>query len=131
MDQTFDTDRVAAVYIKIRDKRGELKKAFEEEDKKLKEKLTRLEVTMLQFLDAHKLKSAPTTSGVFYKQEELTPTGADWEAFYAWVRENNAFDFLERRIKKTEIKAYMEEHDGAIPPGVSVFREFVVRVRRA
>jgi hypothetical protein len=38
---------------------------------------------------------------------------------------------LERRFKKTFVKDYRESNEGAIPPGVSVMREFTVRVRRA
>jgi hypothetical protein len=127
----LDTNAVTKVFIKIRDKRAQLKKAFEDEDKVLKEKQVILEGAMLDFLQLHNLRSAPTDNGVFYRQEEIIPTGIDWAAFYEWVRANDAFDFLERRIKKTSVKTYMEEHDGAIPPGVSVLREYVVRVRRS
>jgi len=127
----LDTNAITKVYVKIRDKRAELKKAFEDQDKVLKEKMGVLEGAMLNFLQLHNLNSAPTDNGVFYRQEEIIPTGIDWSAFYEWVRANDAFDFLERRIKKTAVKEYMEANDGKIPPGVSVLREYAVRVRRS
>jgi len=126
-----DVNRLTKAYIKLRDARSELKKDWEKEDAKFKEKLEKIEGALLQFLNETQQNSSKTDAGIVYRQEEITPTGADWDAFYGWVAKNNAFDALERRIKKTFIREYMDTHDGGIPPGVSVYREFVVRVRRS
>lgn len=127
----MDINKLTSVHLKIRDARSDLKRKFEEEDRKLKIKQERIENEMLRFLQDSNTDSVRTESGTFYRQEEITPTGSDWDAFYRWVRENDAFDALERRIKKTFVKEYMETHEGGIPPGVSVYREYVVRVRRS
>jgi hypothetical protein len=127
---SIDTEKLAKVYIKIRDARRDLKKKFDEEDGALKAKLEKIEGVMLTFLNENKQESARTTVGTFFKQEEVTPTAADWDAIYKWIKKNDAFEMLERRIKKTFVSEYMEAHKGSIPPGVSVYREYVVRVRR-
>lgn len=127
----MDVNKLTKVYVKIRDARSEAKRAFEEEDNKLKAKLELLEGQMLKFLLDSKTDSVKTVAGTFYKQEEITPSGSDWQAFYQWVGDNDAYDFLEKRIKKTSIKEYMDMNEGGIPPGVSVHREWVVRVRRS
>lgn len=127
----MDSDALTKTYIKIREARSLAKKEWEAKDQELKEKLDRIEAEMLKFLNETHQESARTASGIFYKQEEITPTGSDWDALYRWIAKNDAFDALDRRIKKTFIKTYMEEHNGAIPPGISVFREYVVRVRRS
>jgi hypothetical protein len=124
-------EALARAYVKIRDARAEKTRAYEKEDAELKAKQTKIGNVMLAFLSEHGIDSAATEAGTFYRQEELTPTGSDWGAFYAWVREHDAFDALERRIKKTFIRQYMDDHEGTIPPGVSVYREYVVRVRRS
>lgn len=126
-----DINRLTKAYIKIRDARAALKKDWAAEDEKLKGKLEKIEAELLKFLNETNQNSSKTDSGIVYKQEEITPTGSDWAAFYDWVARNNAFDALERRIKKTFVSEYMGTHDGAIPPGVSVYREYVVRVRRS
>lgn len=118
-------------YVKIRDARTELKRDFEEKDSALKAKLERIEAEMLKFLQENNTDSVKTANGTFYRQEEITPTGSDWDALYRWISENDAFDALERRIKKGFVKEYMETHEGGVPPGVSVYREYVVRVRRS
>lgn len=126
-----DVNRLTKTYIKIRDARSQLRKDWMVEDTKLKEKLEKIESALLKFLNETQQNSSKTDSGIVYRQEEITPTGADWDAFYQWVAKNNAFDALERRIKKTFISEYMDAHEGGIPPGVSVYREYVVRVRRS
>ena len=127
----MDISTLTKAYVKIRDARGALKKQYEEEDIKLKAKLERLEAEMLRFLQENNTDSVKTVHGTFYRQEEITPTGADWDALYKWIAQNDAFDALERRIKKGFVKEYMETHEGGVPPGVSVYREYVVRVRRS
>lgn len=126
----MDTAKMVKAFVKLRDARTALKREFEDKDNALKSKQELLESQLLKFLNENEMESVKTPHGTFYRQEELTPTGADWDAFYKWIAQNDAFDALERRIKKTFIKEYMETHSGGIPPGVSVYREYVVRVRR-
>lgn len=126
----MDTAKMVKAFVKLRDARTALKREFEDKDNALKSKQELLESQLLKFLNENEMESVKTPHGTFYRQEELTPTGADWDAFYKWIAQNDAFDALERRIKKTFIKEYMEMHSGGIPPGVSVYREYVVRVRR-
>lgn len=129
--EPVDTLALTRAYINLRDARNDLRKKYEEEDGALKEKLLLVEGKMLEFLNDTKQDSAKNELGTFYKQEEVTPAGADWDAFYEWVVRNNAFEALEKRVKKRFIQDYMQTHDGAIPSGISVFREYVVRVRRS
>ena len=127
----MDVSKLARAYVKLRDARAEVKKTFEATDNDLKAKMAMIESEMLRQLQTNNIESIKTEAGTFYRQEELTPSGSDWGAFYDWVRAENAFDFLEKRIKKGSIKEYMEQHEGQLPPGVSVFKEWVVRVRRS
>lgn len=125
------TDALVRAYVNIRDARAKAKKAWETHDADLKAKQGKIGTVLLGFLNDHGIDSSSTEFGTFYKQEELTPSGADWGAFYAWVREHDAFDALQKRIKATFIRQYMDENKGAIPPGVSVFREYEIHVRRS
>ncbi len=60
--------------------------------------------------------------GLLYKVEmtqEDQPTVKDWPKFYAYIRENNAFEMLERRPGKAAIKERWE--DGVNVPGIEKF----------
>ena len=127
----IDTTKLVKAHIKLRDARSAAKKKFDAEDDILKASQEKLEAMMLKFMIDNNSDSVRTEHGTFYRQEDVIPRGEDWDAFYKWVAKNDAFDFLERRIKKTAVAEYMEANKGKIPPGVSVLREFVVRVRRS
>ena len=127
----MDYSKVVEAYLNIRDKRAEISREYTSEDDKLKGIQKQLEGAMLSHLNDTGLDSARTPVGTFFRTEELKPSGSDWTAFYEWIKENDAFEALERRIKRDFIKAYMETHDGELPPGVSVHREYTCRVRRA
>lgn len=126
----MDYSQLVKVYLKIRDKRAENKREFDAADALLREKQDTIEGALLQFLNNNKVDSSKTDAGTFYRQEDIVPSGSDWQAFYRWVAENDAFDALERRIKKTFVADWMAEHDNTPPPGVSVYRQYKVRVRK-
>lgn len=126
----MDNDKLVRAFLRIRDARGALKDEYEKKDADLKAKSLMIEVSLLDFLNKNKLDSVRTKDATFYKQEEFNPACADWDALYKWIEKNDAFDILEKRIKKTFVREYMEEHKGAPPPGVTVHREYVVRVRK-
>lgn len=127
----LDLGKITRAHLNIRDARAKLKQDYEASDRDLKDAQTKLENAMLGHLNQHGMESVRTEAGTFYRQEEIKPAAQDWEAFYAWIKEHDAWDALERRIKKTFIAEFAEAHGGALPPGVSVFREFVIRVRRS
>lgn len=123
-------EKLIRTFVKIRDARSELKTAWETKDRELKDKLDRLEQFMLQTMNDTGIESFKTAAGTAYRTTTLVPTGSDWTAFYKWVKENDAFDFIFRRIKADAVKDYMDQHDGQVPPGVSVFGKLGVTIRR-
>lgn len=127
---TMDLNRLVRAHLKIRDARTKLSREFDDADSALKAKQDRLEAEMLRFLNDNNTKSVRTESGTVYRAEDIRPVNTDWDTLYAWIKENDTFEALERRLKKTFVQDYMEEHNGAVPPGVSVARSFVARVRR-
>jgi hypothetical protein len=126
----MDINKLVNVYTKIRDKRSEIKRAYEAQDEKLKADLEKLEAVMLRHLTTINAESVRTDAGTFYRQKDVIPSASDWDTLYAWIKQHDAFDALERRIKKTFVTEYMESNEGELPPGVSTFTRYVVRVRK-
>jgi hypothetical protein len=129
-EQEVKLDKVAQTYVKIRDKRSELKKQYEAEDLKLTTQLETIEGFLLETLQALGVESARTKYGTVIKSLAVKPSCEDWTAFYAWIAENDAFDALEKRVKKSFVTEYMESNSDELPPGITVLKEWVVSVRR-
>ena len=124
-------DKVTETYVKIRDKRSELKKQYEAEDLALKVQLETLDSFFLGKLDELGVESVRTKHGTVYKTTSIKPSCEDWNSFYTWIAENEAFDALERRVKKSFITTYMEDNKGELPPGINVHQEYTVTIRRS
>jgi hypothetical protein len=127
----IDVSRLTAVYVAIRDRRSEIKRIYEAEDEQLKAQLETIEGAMLKHLNDHGMESVRTDAGTFYKQEEIKPNIVDDKAFFQWIKDNNAFDAMQRRVSVTFVKEFMDSHEGKLPPpGIQVSREYVCRVRK-
>lgn len=127
----LNLDKITQAFLNIREARAALRQQYDKSDEDMKAAQERIEAAMLDHLNTSGAESVRTEAGTFYRQIDIKPSGADWQAFYDWIKEHDAWDALERRIKKTFISEYMEAHQGCLPPGVNVHREYVVRVRKA
>jgi hypothetical protein len=130
--EEFDADDVTSQYLKIRRARARMSKAFDEDDAVMKAEQERLGALMLDFLNTHKIKSAPSKNGVFFKKLQVKASCSNWTAFYDWIKENDAFEFLHKRITTTEVDKYLEAHkedEVSLPPGIAVIKDYIVEVR--
>ena len=126
----MDYDALVRAYRAIRDRKSELNKAHDLVIADLDGKLKKIEGVMLGVLNAGNGDGIRTPSGTFFRKMSIKPSGQDWAAFYGWIKQHDAFDFLERRIKSTTVADYMAANAGALPPGIAVLREFKVEVRK-
>ena len=130
-DTSVSLDKVVRAFLKIREAKTANKQAFEAREAALNEQLETLENYMLNYTNQLGIDSFKTAHGTVFRTTEIIPSASDWDAFYEWIAENDGFDALERRIKKTFISTYMETNDGKLPPGVQVFQRNKINVRRS
>jgi hypothetical protein len=132
--ETFNADEVTGRYLMIRRAKARMTSDHKKRVAVFEAEEERLEGLMMGFLNDHKMKSAPSINGTFYKEMEVLPSATDWTAFYEWIKENDAFQFLHKRITAKEIATYMEDHkddDVSLPPGVAVMKKYKIIVRTA
>lgn len=126
----MDIDKLVLAARNIRDAEHEIQKKADAEIAELKAKREKIEAFLMQHLIDNNVDSLRTANGTIFRSIDTIPQGQDWDLFYRWVKDHDAFDALERRIKRTFIADYMEAHDGEIPPGVSVFRQYKLNIRK-
>ena len=80
----YGPDALTAAYISLRDKRKELKDAYEAEDFKLVAKMEKVEVVLMQKLKALKVDSFKTQSGTVYTVDTVKYSCAKeaWDLFW-------------------------------------------------
>lgn len=124
--------RYLSLYMQARDKRAAIKRAYEEEDNKLKAFLAKLEINLMQMMDevgSDNLKIAGLAQA--YKTPQTKVSAKDWNAVWEYIEESGNVSLLQRRLSKKAVEEYMEANDGDLPPGVDVLTERVVVVRTA
>lgn len=123
-------EELVGKYVELRDK----KKAIDDEAKSKTERITavmdKIESILLLSFQTSGTESVRTAAGTAYKQTRTSAGVADWPAVLEFIKENQLWDMLERRVAKAVVEQYKEEH-GELPPGVNYRSEVVVNVRRS
>ena len=124
-------EKLAEIYVKIRDARASLKERFEEEDTVLKEQLDTLATKMLDLCKDIDADSIRTSAGTIIRKVDTRYWTTDWDAMYQFVEENDAFPLLEKRIHQTNMKQFLEEHPDKLPVGLQADSKYTIVVRRS
>lgn len=129
MSASITVDNLTNVFVRIRDKRRELKRVFEAEDEVLKNKLKQVEIELLRRAQEEGVTGWKTPHGTSYMTEEQHTSIADPDGFMEFVLQTGDLLFYEQRPSLSHIREYQQAHDGELPPGVRMFRENRMRVR--
>jgi hypothetical protein len=129
---TKDVDAQVRLYLKLRQGKGAIKKHLDAVENQYKLVMETIENHLLAKADKAKVTGF-TVNGVAttYTAETRKVSIADDEAFFNFVLDKKDLSFFERRVAVTHLEEYLKENGGVNPPGLNVFRERVMRVRKA
>jgi len=128
---SVDMDKLAAVYIKIRDKRAVAKKEFEERDKGLEEQMQIVADEMLEACKRIGADSIKTPHGTIIRSVKSRYWTNDWDSMYSFIEGQGAFGLLEKRLHQTNMKDFLAENPDLYPVGLNVENSYTVVVRRS
>lgn len=123
-------DQIVSHYIKLRDRKAERKKEYEAEVEAIDQAMTKIENFLLKHLQENGSESVRTAAGTFFKKVATRASVADWDAVLDFIVENEAWSMLERRVSKSAVEQYRQEHDD-LPPGINWTEALLVEVRRS
>ena len=128
---SVDMDKLAAVYIKIRDKRAVAKKEFDERDKGLEEQMQLVADEMLEACKRIGADSIKTPHGTIIRSVKSRYWTNDWDSMYSFIEGQGAFGLLEKRLHQTNMKDFLAENPDLYPVGLNVENSYTVVVRRS
>lgn len=124
-------EKLTRVFLKIRDKRAEIKAAFDVEDKKLIAQQDKVKAALLDFCKINGLDSVKTPAGTFFRTVKTRYWTNDWEAMNAFIKEHDVPEMYEKRLNQTVVKEFIaEELDGDAPDFINITSEYQVSVRK-
>jgi ATP-dependent Lon protease len=119
-------DRLVKIYIKIRDARKELSL----KDSELESQQNLIQEKLLDICKETGAESLRTEFGTVSRRTTKQYWTHDWDSFYKFIKENDAFPLLQRRISSTAMTEFLEEYPDLHPPGLNVDASYAVSVRR-
>lgn len=125
----IDTNTLVGVFVKIRDRIAANKLEHDRQEYELRKKLRRVENELLRRSYEEKVEGYKTPHGTTYRREEKHVSIADLDDFGKLIRETGDLLFYEQRPSLKRVLEYQKAHDGDLPPGVRMFREYRLRVR--
>lgn len=126
-----DLDQLTSIYLKIRDKRAENKREFENVDKDLEEQQKMLAEQMLDTCKEMNADSIRTPHGTIIRSVKSKYWTGDWDSMYNFIKEHDAFGLLEKRLHQTNMKDFLNDNPDVMPMGLNVENEYTIVVRRA
>ena len=126
-------DDAVRAYVAMRDQMQAEDKAAKARKAEQTEELDKISMWLRDKADELGVDSFRTGSGTAFRNVKTSyrvAPGADgWDQFTAWVKENDRFDCLEKRVAKLAVKEFHDD-SGQVPPGVVYVAEVEFDVRR-
>ena len=115
MSEELNADRLTKIYVKIRDKRRELKK----QDDALEEQINIIASELLDICKQQGSSLIRTPHGTISKRTTKRYWTADWHSFFEFIKEHDAFALMHQRINTVNMEQFLEENPDLHPPGLN------------
>ena len=115
MSETVNAETLAKVYVKIREKRRELAK----QDKELEEQLEIVANQLLEICKEQGAATIRTAHGTISRRTSKRFWPTDWDAFYKFIKDNDAMSLLYQRVNTANMEQFLEENPELHPPGLN------------
>ena len=130
MTETISVDKLVAVYIKMRDKRAELLRDYEEADSTVKAQMEIVESKLLDLCKEIGVDRLGSKHGTVMRTVKTRYWTSDWESMHKFILEKKMPELLERRISQTTMKQLLEENPELMPMGLNTDSKYSVTIRR-
>lgn len=122
-------DKIVRKYIELRDKKAQIEAAHKAELAPIKTAMDQAEAFLLQAMRDSGTTAFSTDAGTAYQSTKTSATVADWPGLLEFIKENDLWAMLERRVSKTAVDEYVAQNND-LPPGVNYRSEVSVNIRR-
>lgn len=126
---TVSADSVIAAYIKLRTHKAALAAKHKAEVAEIDAKMGQLDHWLRASLGAQGATSMKTTGGTAYLKNTSYASVKDWKATLDYIKQNDAWELLERRVSKTAVAAVVENQNTMVP-GVDFGYVLTLNVRK-
>ena len=129
-EDSVPLDKLAKIYRKLRSKIADLTQEYDTQVEILKAQQEEIKNAMKDQMKAIGVTSVRTTEGTVVLSVKTRYSTQDWDEFKKFVMAHDALELLEKRIAQTNMKQFLEENPGVVPPGLNSTSEYDISVRK-
>tara|TARA_R100001460_G_scaffold80687_1_gene121648 strand:- start:643 stop:1050 length:408 start_codon:yes stop_codon:yes gene_type:complete len=122
-------NKVIDTYLKLRGDKETVEAEAKEKVSKIKEQMSKIEAYIKEQADEQGVDSFKTGNGTAFLTTTDFAQVADWDATLEFIKDNEAYDLLEKRVSKKAVRGYIEEQK-EVPSGINYGTRIDVNVRR-
>lgn len=122
-------EQAIGAIVALRAKKSFIEAETKERVSKIKEKMEKIESYLKAKADELGVSSFKTDAGTAFLTTTDYANVAEWSAVLEFIKENGAYDLLEKRVNKAAVRTYMEQL-GAVPPGINYGTMVDLNVRK-
>ena len=122
-------DQVISAYLTLRSQKEAIEAEAKDKVKGIKAKMEKIEAWIKTQADEQGVTSFKTKSGTAFLTTTDYANVADWDSVLEFIRTNDAFDMLEKRVSKTAVRGYIDMNK-AVPPGVNYGTRLDINIRK-
>jgi hypothetical protein len=126
---TVTVDSVIKKYMKLREEKTAVEAEIKERVDKIKADMAKLEAFLKAKMDADGLTSFKSEHGTAFLTTTDFANVEDWDAVLRFIREEEAYDMLEKRVSKTAVRGYIDANK-EVPPGIRYGTKLDVNIRK-
>jgi hypothetical protein len=98
--------------------------------KTIKEQQAMVADKMLELCNEQDANSLTTTNGTISRRLNSSYWTSDWDSFYNFVKDNDAYHLLEKRIHNGNMKEFLTDNPDAVPMGLQARNQYIISVRK-
>ena len=129
-DDIVPLDKLVKIYRKLRTRMTELTQEYDTQAEVLKGQQDEIKNAIKEQMKAMGVTSVRTTEGTAVMSVKTRYYTQDWDSFKKFMIEHEAIDLLEKRIAQLNMKQFLEENPGVVPPGLNSASEYDISVRK-
>ena len=129
-DAVIPLDKLVKVYRKIRGEIETLTKDYDNKVALLQATQDDIRNAIKEQMKALGVTSVNTPQGTVVMSVKTRYGTSDWDSFKTFVIEHDALDLFEKRIAQLNMKQFLEENPGVLPPGLNSNAEYDISVRK-
>lgn len=127
----YTTEELVARYVELRDDIAAKSEEFKASKAALEESMTILNGELFLRLKAAGGTSLKTRAGSVISKTTTTLKAADTGVFLDFIRTTGAVELLQARLSATAVNEWIENNNGALPPGLIQETSHSITIRRA